>query len=79
MDIMEMLKDKIDEIVEKIKNDKEIAAKFQKNPIALVEELLEVDLPNDQLQGVVDAIKAKIDLDKVGSLLGGLGSLFGKK
>lgn len=79
MDIMEMLKDKIDEIVEKIKADKDIAAKFQKDPIALVEELLGVDLPNDQLQTVVDAIKAKVDLDKVSDLLGGLGGLFGKK
>ena len=79
MDIKEMLTDKIDEIVNKIKNDKNIAAKFQKDPIAVVEELLGVDLPNDQLQGVVDAVKAKIDLDKLGDVLGGLGSLFGKK
>ena len=79
MDIMEMLKDKIDEIVDKIKNDKSIADKFAKDPIGLVEELLGVDLPNDQLQTVVDAIKAKVDLDKVSNLLGGLGGLFGKK
>lgn len=79
MDIMEMLKDKVDEIVDKIKSDKEIAAKFQKDPISVVEQLLGVDLPNDQLQQVVDAIKAKIDLDKIGDLLGGLGGLFGKK
>ena len=85
MDIMEILKEKIDEVVEKIKNDKDIAAKFKKDPIALVEELLGVDLPNDQLQTVVDAIKAKVDLDKVGDLLdkvgglGALGGLFGKK
>ncbi len=79
MDIMEMLKDKIEEIVEKIKADKNIAAKFQKDPISVVEELLGVDLPNDQLEQVVKAVKAKIDLDKVGDLLGGLGGLFGKK
>lgn len=79
MDIMEMLKDKIEEIVEKIKTDKDIAAKFQRDPIALVEELLGVDLPNEQLEGVVNAIKAKVDLDKVSGLLGGLGGLFGKK
>lgn len=76
MDIMEMLKDKIEEIVEKIKTDKDIAAKFQRDPIALVEELLGVDLPNEQLESVVNAIKAKVDLDKVSGLLGGL---FGKK
>lgn len=79
MDIMEMLKDKIEEIVEKIKTDKDIAAKFQRDPIALVEELLGVDLPNEQLESVVNAIKAKVDLDKVSGLLGGLGGLFGKK
>ena len=79
MDIMEMLKDKIDEIVEKIKSDKDIADKFRKDPITVVENLLGVDLPNDQLEQVVDAIKAKIDLDKIGDLLGGLGGLFGKK
>lgn len=79
MDIMEMLKDKIDTAVEKIKSDKNIAAKFQKDPIAVVEELLGVDLPNDQLDQIVEAIKAKVNLDKVSDLLGGLGGLFGKK
>ena len=79
MDIMEMLKDKIEEIVEKIKSDKDIAAKFQKDPISVVEKLLGVDLPNEQLEQVVNAIKAKVDLDKIGDLLGGLGGLFGKK
>jgi hypothetical protein len=79
MDIMELLKDKVEEIVEKIKADKNIAADFQRDPISTVEKLIGIDLPNDQLQGVVDAVKAKIDLDKVGDLLGGFGSLFGKK
>ena len=79
MDIMEMLKDKIEEIVEKIKSDKDIAAKFQKDPISVVEKLLGVDLPNEQLEQVVNAIKAKVDLDKIGDLLGGLSGLFGKK
>ena len=79
MDIMEMLKDKVEEIVEKIKADKTIAAKFQKDPISVVEKLLGVDLPNEQLEQVVKAVQAKIDLDKVGDLLEGLGGLFGKK
>lgn len=84
--IKEIITEKIDEIVEKIKNDKNIAAKFQKDPISTVEELIGVDLPNDQIEKVVDGIKAKIafdkididniDLEKVGSVLGGL---FGKK
>lgn len=70
------IKAKIDEIVEKIKNDKKIGEKFQKDPISTVEELIGIDLPNDQIEQVVDAIKAKIDFDKIGGMLGGL---FGKK
>lgn len=76
MNIKEQFKDKIDEIVGKIKNDKNIAAKFQSDPISTVEGLIGVDLPNDQLEGVVDAIKAKVSLDKVGDALGGLKGLF---
>lgn len=78
MDIMAQLKDKIDDIVEKIKADKDIAADFQRDPVATVEKLIGIDLPNDQIQGMVDAVKAKIDLDKIGGMLGGLGGLFGK-
>jgi len=73
------IKAKIEELVEKIKNDKDIAAKFQKDPIGTVEGLIGIDLPNDQIEKIVDGIKAKIDLDKIGSMLGGLGGLFGKK
>lgn len=78
MDIKAELKEKAEELIEKIKSDKNIAAKFQKDPIATVEELLEVDLPNDQIMAVADFIKAKIDLDKIAGALGGLKGLFGK-
>lgn len=78
---MDIIKEKINEIVEKIKNDKNIAAKFQKDPVTTVEELIGIDLPNDQVEKIIDGIKAKIaldkiDMDKAASLLGGL---FGKK
>jgi len=70
------IKAKIDELVNKIKNDKALGAKFQSDPIGTVEDLLGVDLPNDQVAKIVDGIKAKISLDKLGGALGGL---FGKK
>ena len=70
------IKAKIEEIVDKIKNDKQIMEKFQKDPAAVIEELLGVDLPNDQINDVVEAIKAKLTVDKLGSALGGL---FGRK
>ena len=70
------IKAKIEELVNKIKSDKNLLAKFQKDPVSTVEELLGIDLPNDQVEKIVDGIKAKIDLDKLGGMLGGL---FGKK
>lgn len=78
MDIKAELKAKVDEIVDKIKNDKNIATKFQKDPIGTVEGLIGIDLPNDQIEGLVDAIKAKITMDKVGGALGGLKGLLNK-
>lgn len=69
------IKAKIEELVNKIKSDKNLLAKFQKDPISTVEELLGIDLPNDQVEKIVEGIKAKINLDKIGGMLGGL---FGK-
>jgi len=73
------IKAKINELVDKIKNDKAIAAKFQKDPIGTIEGLLGVDLPDDQIKQIAEGVKAKVNLDKLGDALGGLGGLFGKK
>lgn len=73
------IKAKIEELTDKIKNDKDLLAKFQSDPIAAVESLLGVDLPDDQIKGIVDGIKAKIQIDNIGDTLGAIGGLFGKK
>ena len=76
------IKEKIESIVKKLLSDKNLMAKFDKNPAKVIEELLEVDLPDDLVNQIIEGVKAKIKLDKVGDALealGGLGSLFGKK
>lgn len=73
------IKAKIEEIVEKVKGDKDVAEKFKKNPVKTIEEIAGIDLPDDQIEKVVEAVKAKISLDDIGDKLGGLGKLFGKK
>ena len=73
------IKKKIEELVEKIQSDKELQAKFQKDPVAALESLLGVDLPEDQIQQLVEGIKLKLTADNIGSALGALGGLFGKK
>ncbi len=70
------IKAKINELVTKIKSDDKIADNFKKDPIKTVEGLVGVDLPNDQVEKIVDGIKAKVSFDSIGDKLGGL---FGKK
>ena len=73
------IKAKIEELAAKIKSDKELQEKFQKEPVAAVEELLGVDLPEEQIEKLVDGIKAKVQLDSLGDALSSLGGIFGKK
>ena len=73
------IKAKINEIVEKLKNDDDLLEQFNKDPAKLIEEYVGIDLPDDQVNQLVEGIKAKIKLDKLGGALGGLGGLLGKK
>ena len=73
------IKKKIEELVEKIQSDKELQAKFQKDPVAALETLLDIDLPEDQINQLVEGIKLKLTADNIGSALGALSGLFGKK
>lgn len=66
------IKAKIDEIVNKVKNDKEFGKKFKDSPIKAVEGVVGVDLPDDQIEKVVDGVKAKVKLDDIGDKVGGL-------
>ena len=73
------IKEKIEELVEKIKKNPAMLKKFKENPVKVVEELVGIDLPDEMVEKVVDGVKAKITMDKVGDALGALNGLFGKK
>ena len=73
------IKAKIEEVVKKLTSDKDLLAKFEKNPVSVIEELVGIDLPDDQVNQLINGIKAKLKLDKLGDVLGGLGGLIGKK
>lgn len=81
------IKAKIEEFVEKIKGDKDLLAKFKKDPIKTVEDLLGIDLPEEQVKKIAEGIKAKIDIENItgkvndigDKLEGVLGRLFGDK
>lgn len=73
------IKAKIEELTKKIMNDKKLQEKFKTNPVEAVEGLLGIDLPDEQINKIVDGIKAKITVDKVSGAVNALGNLFGKK
>ena len=68
------IKEKIGELAAKITGDATMKEKFEKDPAGTVKTLVG-NIPPEQQQAIVEGIKAKVNLDK----LGGLGGLFGGK
>lgn len=82
------IKEKIEEIVEKVKGDESFLAKFKSDPVGAIEGLIGVDLPDDQIKAIVEGVKAKLKLDadgdgkidiieKVGDTVSGIGEKIG--
>ena len=72
------IKEKIEELVEKISKNKDLQELFKDEPIKVVEKLLGVDLPDDLIEKIVDGVKAKLTADKLADAAGALKGLFGK-
>lgn len=72
------IKGKIEEIISKVKNDKDFAAKFKSNPVQAVESIIGIDLPDDQVKSVIEGVKAKLAADKTSGVLGSVKNIFGK-
>ena len=70
------IKEKIEEIIEKVKSDKYFASKFSSDPVKAIESVLGIDLPDDQIKALIDGVKAKLSLDQAGGLLGSIKKLF---
>ena len=79
MDIQKIIND----VIEKLKSNKNLKEDFMNNPTKVLESLVGVDLPDDKIDPIIDGIKAKLNLDdladKAEDVLGALGGLFGKK
>jgi len=70
------VKEKIQELFEKISEDKELQKLFKEDPVKAVEKVTGLDLPDDMIDTVIDGVKAKLTLDKVSGLADGLKKLF---
>lgn len=73
---MDQIKEKIEKIVEKLMKDDNLKARFMKEPIKVVEELIGIDLPDDKIEKIIDGVKAKITLDKLDDAFDTLKKLF---
>ncbi len=70
------IKDKVEEIVKKVTSDDELQEQFIESPIATIEKVAGVNLPDDVVEKIEDAIKTKLKMDKVSGALGSLKKLF---
>lgn len=67
------IKEKIDKVVDKVKNDKNFKNKLMKDPVHALEDVLGVDLPDEQIDKIIDGVKAKITKDKAEDLMENVG------
>lgn len=58
------IKRRVDEVVAKIKTDRNFASKFSDDPAAAVKSLLDVNLSSEQVNAIVEGVKAKVSFDK---------------
>ena len=72
------IKAKVEELVKEIQKNPKLLTQFKENPVPVVEKLVGMDLPDDQIMKLAELVKARIDLEKAGDLLKGLGGLFKK-
>ena len=70
------IKEKIEELAEKIIKDTALQAQFKKDPVKAVEKLLGVDLPDEVIEKVVAGVKAKVSLDDLSGAVDALKKLF---
>lgn len=73
---MDNIKEKIEEIVGKLKNSEELAKQFKNDPVKAVEKILGVDLPDELIEKIVEGVKAKMTADDVKDVLGAIKKLF---
>lgn len=72
------IKKTIEDIVEKLKSDEGLKTQFLSDPAAALEKLTGIDLPDDQIDKVITAVKAKLTADNIGGAVKGLTGLFKK-
>ena len=79
MDIQKIIAD----VVAKLTSNPDLIKSFLSNPVQLLEKTFGIDLPDDQINKVIEGVKGQIDLSKfdvteAAGLLGKLKGILGK-
>ncbi len=79
MDIQKIISD----VVAKLTGNPELIKSFLSDPVKVLEKTFGIDLPDDQINQIIDGVKSKLDLSNIdvkqaAGLLGKLKGLFGK-
>ena len=54
------IKEKVEEVVKKLKADPKLLASFKDDPVKTIESLIGVDLPDDAMEKVVAGVKTAV-------------------
>ena len=79
MDIQKIISD----VVAKLTGNPDLIKSFLANPVQVLEKTFGIDLPDDQINKVIEGVKRQIDLSKfdlkdAAGLLGKIKGIFGK-
>lgn len=79
MDIQKIITD----VLAKLNADDSLKNNFLQNPTKVLEKLVGIDLPDEQIDAVIKGIMAKLNVDELASkgkgLMGLVSKIFGKK
>ena len=70
------MKEKVEAIMEEIKNNPNMKEEFEKEPVKVIEKFVGVDLPDDVVEKIIEGVKAKLTVDNVTKIAGALKGLF---
>lgn len=70
--------EKVNEVVDKLKSDDKLRAQFMKEPVKTLEQIFGVDLPDDVIEKIVNAVKANLTAEDIGDLVGAAMKIFKK-
>ena len=72
------IKAKVDEIVSKLSGSTTALNKFKKDPEGTVRGVIKTDVTNDIIKKIVEAVKAKLNLDEASGVISTITGLFKK-